>query len=153
MPGTYSQIYLQFVFAVRFRESLITPNLKNRLYPYMAAIIKEIGCKPIIINGMPDHVHVFVGFNPKNAISDFVRDLKNNTSKFIFDQKLLPAKFAWQQGYGAFSYAQSQIDAVHKYIEKQEEHHKKQSFKDEYLNFLKAFKIDFEEQYLFDWHE
>ena len=153
MAGTFSQIYLHIVFAVKFRDKLIAKSWEDRLYAYLAAIINEKGSKPIIINGMPDHVHLFIGYRPKTAIPDLVRELKNNSSKFINDQKLLPAKFAWQEGYGAFSYGQSQIDAVYKYIQNQEQHHKQKSFREEYVALLQRFEIEFDEKYLFDWME
>ena len=153
MAGTYSQIYLHLVFAVKHREYLISKTWKNRLYAYLASIIKEKGSKPIIINGMPDHVHIFIGYRPSTALPELVRELKNNSSKFINEQKLVPGKFAWQEGYGAFSYGQSQIDTVYKYIENQELHHQKITFKAEYLQLLKKFEIEFNEKYLFHWDD
>ena len=117
----------------------------------MAGIIKEKNQKPIIVNGVADHVHVFVGLKPSMAIADLVRDIKNNSSKFINEQKFLKGKFAWQEGYGAFSYAHSQIENVYQYIANQEEHHRKKTFKEEYLDFLQKFEIEFNEKYLFEW--
>jgi REP element-mobilizing transposase RayT len=152
MPGTFSQIYIQVVFAVKGRENLITNNWKTELNKYIAGIIKGKDQKPIIVNGMPDHIHAFIGFKPAMAISDLVRDIKNNSSNFINDHKLVKGKFAWQDGYGAFSYSHSHIDKVYNYILNQEEHHKKKTFRQEYLSFLKAFDIAFEEKYLFDWY-
>jgi len=153
MAGTYSQVYIQIVFAVKGRENLIGRDWKDDLHKYMAGIIKAKEQKPIIVNGMPDHVHVFVGLWPSMAISDLVRDIKNNSSNFINDGKLVKGKFSWQEGYGAFSYAHSQIKNVYNYILNQEEHHKKKSFKEEYLDFLKKFDVDYNEKYLFDWIE
>lgn len=119
----------------------------------MSGIIEQKKQKTIIINGVEDHVHVFLGIKPNMNISDLIRDVKNNSSKFINERNFLNQKFAWQEGYGVFSYSKSQIDNVYKYIANQEKHHRKQTFKQEYLDFLKKFEIEFKEQYLFDWME
>lgn len=124
---------------------------RNDVYKYMAGIIKNKGQKPIIINGVDNHVHVFIGLKPSMALSDLVRDIKNNSSNFINENKWVPEKFSWQEGYGAFSYSHSQIDRVYKYIQNQEEHHKKLSFREEYLEFIAKHEIPFKEQFLFDW--
>ncbi|MGK9477966.1 IS200/IS605 family transposase [Melioribacter sp. OK-6-Me] len=151
MPGTYSQIYIHIVFAVKGRENLISPEWKDELYKYIAGIIKAKDQKPLIVNGMPDHIHVFVGLKPSMKISDLVRDIKNNSSKFINDKKLIRGKFSWQEGYGVFSYSHSQIGNVYNYILNQENHHKKKTFREEYLDFLKKYEIEFNEKYLFEW--
>jgi len=151
MPGTYSQIYIQYVFAVKGRENLLQKPWREEVFKYMAGIIKAKNQKPIIVNGFTDHVHVFVGLKPSMNIADLVRDIKNNSSNFINKQKWLPGKFSWQEGYGAFSYAHSQIDDVYRYIANQETHHTKRSFRDEYLDFLQKFAVDYDEKYLFDW--
>ena len=153
MPGTYSQVYIQIVFAVKGRENLIGKVWKDELYRYIAGIIKGKGQKPIIVNGMADHIHVFVGLKPSLAISDLVRDIKNNSSNFINEQKWIKGRFSWQEGFGAFSYSDGDIEKVYNYILNQEEHHKKKSFKEEYIEFLKECKIQFEEKYLFEWVE
>ena len=153
MPGTFSQIYIQIVFAVKGRQNLIGKEWKDELYKYISGIITNKGQKSIIVNGVADHVHIFVGLKPAMAISDLVRDIKNNSSNFINDKKFVKGKFSWQEGYGAFSYAHSQIENVYQYIANQEEHHKKKSFKEEYLDFLQKFEIDYNEKYLFDWVE
>ena len=153
MPGTFSQIYIQVVFAVKGRENLISNNWKTDLHKYISGIIKSKDQKPIIVNGMPDHIHAFIGLRPAMAIADIVRDIKNNSSNFINDHKFVNGKFAWQQGYGAFSYSHSQIDKVYNYILNQEKHHKKTTFKEEYLELLKRFEIPHEEKYLFEWYE
>ncbi|GJQ50709.1 MAG: hypothetical protein HKUEN01_30950 [Candidatus Kuenenia stuttgartiensis] len=119
----------------------------------MAGIIKNKGQKSIIVNGVANHVHIFIGLQPSMAISDLVRDVKNNTTNFINDRKLIRSKFSWQEGYGAFSYAHSQIETVYNYILNQEEHHKRKTFKEEYSDFLKRFNVEFHEKYLFDWLE
>ena len=151
MPGTFSQIYIQVVFAVKGREYIIGENWKYELNKYIAGIIKEKGQKPIIVNGMPDHLHVFIGLNPAMRLSDLVRDIKNNSSNFINERKFVKGKFSWQEGYGAFSYSYRQVEAVYNYILNQEEHHKKKTFKDEYMELLKEFEINYEERFLFEW--
>jgi putative transposase len=151
MAGTYSQIYIQYVFAVKGRENLLQKPWRDEIFKYMAGIIKEKNQKPIIVNGVADHVHVFVGLKPSMAIADLVRDIKNSSSKFINEKKFLKGKFVWQEGYGAFSYAHSQIDNVYQYIDNQEEHHKKKTFREEYFDFLQKFEVEFNEKYLFEW--
>jgi putative transposase len=153
MPSTFSQIYIQYVFAVRGRKNLLQKPWRDEVFKYIAGIIKGKDQKPIIVNGVADHVHVFVGLKPSMRISDLVRDIKNNSSNFINDQKYLTEKFSWQEGYGAFSYAHSQIDNVYRYIANQEEHHKTKNFRKEYLDLLKKYDIEYNEKYLFDWLE
>jgi putative transposase len=151
MPGTFSQIYIQVVFAVKGRENLINKTWKEELNKYIAGIIKGKDQKPIIVNGMPDHIHAFIGLRPSMSISDLVRDIKNNSTNFINDRNFVKGKFSWQEGYGAFSYSHSQIQNVYDYILNQEEHHKKKTFKEEYLDFLNKFEVEYNEQYLFEW--
>jgi REP element-mobilizing transposase RayT len=151
MPGTYTQLYVQIIFAVKNRNALIKKDWQERLFSYIAAIIDSKGHKSIIVNGVADHVHILVSLNPSASISDLVRDLKNNSSKFVNENKLSPFKFNWQEGYGAFSYSRSQLNTVYNYILNQEEHHRKKTFKEEYIEFLKAFEIEYSEKYLFDW--
>lgn len=153
MPGTFSQIYIQVVFAVKGRENLISNNWNTELHKYIAGIIKGKEQKSIIVNGMPDHVHAFIGLRPAMAISDLVRDIKNNSSNFVNDHKLVKGKFSWQEGYGAFSYSHSHIENVYNYILNQEKHHKKKTFKEEYLEFLKKFEVKYDEKYLFEWYD
>lgn len=153
MQGTFHQMYIQVVFAVRGRENLINNKWNKELHKYISGIIKGKDQKPIIINGMPDHIHAFIGLRPAMAISDLVRDIKNNSSNFINDHRWVKGKFAWQNGYGAFSYSHSHIDKVYQYILNQEEHHKKKTFKQEYLEFLNKFDIEYDEKYLFDWYD
>jgi len=153
MPGTFSQIYIQIVFAVKGRANLIETSWKTELHKYIAGIIKGKGQKPIIVNGMPDHIHIFVGLRPVKPISDLVRDIKNNSSNFINDQGFVKGKFAWQEGYGVFSYSHSHIGNVYNYILNQERHHQKETFKEEYLDLLKEFEVQFDEKYLFEWYD
>jgi len=153
MAGTFSQIYIQVVFAVQGRQNLLQREWRQEVFKYMAGIIKNKGQKPIIINGVEDHVHVFLGLKPAMALSDLVRDIKNNSSNFINEHSWIKGKFNWQEGYGAFSYSHSQIEAVYTYIQNQEQHHKQQTFKEEYLDFLKKFEIEHDAKYLFEWLE
>ncbi|MCC7400248.1 MAG: IS200/IS605 family transposase [Chitinophagaceae bacterium] len=151
MAGTYSQLYIQVVFAVKGRENLIAKAWKDDLHRYISGIITNKEQKSIIVNGMPDHIHAFIGLKPSMKISDLVRDIKNNSSNFINDRKLVRGRFSWQEGYGAFSYSHSHIENVYKYILNQEEHHKKRSFREEYLELLQKFEIEYNEKYLFEW--
>ena len=153
MPGTFHQIYIQIIFAVKGRENLISNNWKTELHKYIAGIVKGKGQKSIIVNGMADHVHAFVGLKPVMSISDLARDMKNNSSNFINGQKLVKGKFGWQEGYGAFSYSHSHIGKVYDYVLNQEQHHKKKTFKQEYLQFLKKFEVEYDEKYLFEWYD
>jgi REP element-mobilizing transposase RayT len=153
MSGTYSQIYIQVVFAVKGRENLISNRWKDELHKYIAGIIQAKGQKSIIVNGMGDHIHCFIGLKPSIAISDLVIDIKNNSSKFVNERGFIKTKFQWQEGYGVFSYANSQVESVFNYILNQEEHHKKRNFKEEYIEFLNKFQIDYKPEYLFDWIE
>ncbi|MBC8321975.1 MAG: IS200/IS605 family transposase [Candidatus Marinimicrobia bacterium] len=151
MSNTFSQIYIQIVFAVQNRQHLIRPKHEEELFKYMTGIVQNKGHKLISINGMPDHIHVFLGLKPNEAISDVVRDLKKDSSKLINSKNWVRGKFSWQEGYGGFSYGHSQIKDVARYIENQKIHHKKRSFKEEYIGLLNKFQIDYEEKYLFKW--
>lgn len=153
MAGTFSQIYIQVVFAVKGRENLIGKQWKEELNKYIAGIIKGKEQKPIIVNGMPDHIHAFIGLKPAMAISDLVREIKNNSTNFINERKFVKGKFSWQEGYGTFSYSHSHIQSVYNYILNQEEHHKKKTFREEYIELLQKFEIEFNEKYLFEWIE
>jgi putative transposase len=151
MANTYTQIYLQLVFSPAGRENVIPKKHKEELQKYTTGIIQNRKHKLLAINYMPDHVHIFIGYQPSQLLSDLLKDIKANSSKFINENKWMPGRFQWQEGYGAFSYARSQLDDVIKYINNQEEHHKKTSFKEEYLKILQKFDIEFSERYLFDW--
>ena len=151
MAGTFSQIYIQYVFSVWGRENLLQKPWRDEVFKYISGIIKGKNQKTIIVNGVSDHVHVFVGLKPAMNISELVRDIKNNSSNFINEQKFLRGKFSWQEGYGVFSYAHSQIQNVYQYIENQEEHHNKRTFKEEYIDFLSKFEIEYNEKFLFEW--
>ena len=153
MPGTFSQIYIQVVFSVQNRECMIRTTWEEDLYKYISGIVRNKEQKMLAINGMPDHLHILIGMKPSCCLSDLVREIKKSSTEFIKEKKFSKFKFNWQEGYGAFSYSHSQIDSVIKYIMNQKEHHQKQTFKEEYLNFLKKFQIEFKEEYLFKWIE
>lgn len=150
MAGSYSQIYLHYVFAVKGRQNLLQKPWREEVFKYISGIIKGKNQKPIIVNGVSDHVHVFVGLKPAMPIPDLIRDIKNNSSNFINENKWVKGKFSWQEGYGVFSYSHSQIDNLYRYIANQEAHHQEKTFKDEYIDFLKKFEIDYDEKYLFE---
>ena len=153
MQNTYSQIYIQIVFAVKGRENLISKIHREELHKYITGIVQNRGQKMLSIFCMSDHVHLLVGIKPSITISDLVRDIKAGSSNFINQQYYVNGKFNWQEGFGAFSYSKSQIDTVIKYILSQEEHHKKTTFREEYFDFLEKFEIDYDEKYLFEWIE
>ena len=148
MANTFTQIYLHLVFAVQNRISLIQPEWKDELYKYITGIVQNNGHKLIAINGMPNHLHIAVGYKPHQLIPDLLQDIKAYSSKWINRKKFIKGKFNWQQGYGAFSFSHSQIDRVVKYINNQEQHHKKQTFREEYLSLLKKYHIQFDEKYI-----
>jgi putative transposase len=149
MPNTYTQIYIQYIFAVQDRISLIQDKWKAELYKYIHRIIENQGHKCFVINGIADHIHLLVSMNPKQASSDLMYHVKRSSSLWINDNKLVRGKFSWQEGFGGFSYSKSQVPRIITYIENQEKHHKKQNFIDEYLKFLKLFDIEYDERYVF----
>jgi len=151
MPGTYSQIYVQYVFAVKGRANLLHDDWRDELLKYISGIITGKDQKAIIVNGYRDHVHVFVGLKPSMKISDLIRDIKNNSSNFINSNNWIKGKLSWQEGYGVFTYSHSHIDNVYQYILNQESHHAKKTLEEEYIDFLKKFDIKYEDKYLFDW--
>lgn len=149
-PGTYTQLYVQLVFAVKNREALLHKTIQKRVFEYISGIVTEMNHKSIIVNGVSNHVHILIGLNPSKSISDTVHDIKRSSSLFINKSNLCNGKFEWQEGYGGFTYSRSHLNNVYKYIENQEEHHKKTTFREEYLNFLKKFEIGYDERFLFD---
>lgn len=153
MANTYSQIYIQIVFAVKGRENLIKESFRDELEKYICGTVDNLQQKPLAIYCMPDHLHLLVGLKPTIAIADLVRDIKTSATKFIKEKRWVQGIFEWQAGYGAFSYSKSQLDNVIQYILNQPNHHKKKSFREEYLDFLQKFEIDYKEEYLFDWVE
>jgi len=149
MPNTYSQVHLQFVFAVKYRERLIENSWKDELYKYITGIVQQHKHKMLCINGMPDHLHILVGMRPTQSVSDLLQDIKGSSSKWINGKKLVKGKFEWQEGFGVFSYSKSQIKTVALYIENQEQHHKKKLFREEYIELLKEFEVEYDEKYIF----
>ena len=151
MANTYSQLYIHAVFVVKGRENLLQKPWRDEVFKYMAGIIHDKLQKPIIINGVADHVHLFLGLQPSMRISDLMRDIKSSTSNFINEKRYVKGRFSWQEGYGVFSYSRSQLDQVYKYILNQEEHHRTRTFKEEYLGMLQKSEVNYDENYLFDW--
>lgn len=150
MANTYSQCYLHLVFAVKNRKSLISKSWKESLEKYISGIVQGEGHKLLAIGTMPDHIHIFIGYNMNQLIPDLVECIKTSSNKWINVNQVTPFSFSWQKGYGCFSHSQSQIDSVVKYIFNQESHHKKKSFKEEYLEILAKNSVSFDVKYLFD---
>ena len=149
MANTYTQIYIHYVFAVQNRIGLIQTRWRDDLYKYMTGIITNQGHKLLTIGGISDHVHALVSMSPKQASSDLMMNVKRSSSLWINENRFVMGKFSWQEGFGAFSYGKSQIHNVVKYIENQEQHHRKRTFMEEYLEFLKLFDIEYDERYVF----
>lgn len=149
MANTYTQIHIQTIWAVQNRDCLIAKEWKEELHSYITGIVQNKGHKVLRINSMPDHVHLFFGMRPKEALSDLMKIVKQESTNWIKEQGFLKTQFSWQEGYGGFSYAKSQIPKVIRYIENQEEHHKKKTFIEEYVEFLDAFEVDYDERYIF----
>jgi putative transposase len=149
MANTYTQIHIQCVMAVKFRHSLIDSSWKDSLHKYITGIVQNNGHKVIAINTMPDHLHLFFGMRPNQSLSDLMRIVKGESSERMNKEKLIPDIFRWQEGYGAFSYARSQVKVVGDYVRNQEQHHRKKTFAEEYESLLKLFEVDFDKQYVF----
>ena len=151
-----SNFILKFIFTLVFspkgRESCICEEIQNQVYSYISKTITNKHHKSINVNGMPDHIHILIGLNTSESISDLVRDIKRSSSLYINNQKLVGRKFHWQEGYGAFSYSKSQLQVVYNYIQNQKTHHMKRTFKEEYLEFLEKYQIEFEDKFLFDFY-
>ena len=150
MANTYSQIYIQIVFPVKGRLNIIPKKNKEELHKFITGIITKRGQKLLSINCMPDHIHIFVGMKPDISISDLTRDIKSGSSKFINNKRWVKGRFQWQEGFGVFSYSNSHISKVINYINNQENHHNRKTFKEEYVEFLNAFDIEYNEKYLFN---
>jgi putative transposase len=149
LANTYHQVYIQAVFAVKYREAVIAKDWRPTLLGVIGNLINETGCKTIIVNGVEDHVHCFLGLKPVVSMSELMKTVKAKSSKYVNDHKLTKNRFEWQEGYGVFSYSQSHIDNVYQYIANQEEHHKKRTFREEYVEFLEKFNVPYDEQYIF----
>ena len=153
MANSFSQVYLHYVIAVKGRQHLLQKPWRDEVFKYMSGIITAKNEKSIIVNEVEDHVHIFVGFNTPMDYSHLIRDIKNNTTNFINEKKFLRTKFQWQEGYGVFSYSHSAIENVYNYILNQEAHHNKKTFREEYIEFLKKFEVEYDEKYLFEWYD
>jgi REP element-mobilizing transposase RayT len=146
-------MYVQIVFAVQGRGNLIQEKHRDELEKYVCGIIDNKKSKPLAIYCNPDHIHILIGLHPTNAVSDLTRDIKANASKFINEQRWMNGKFCWQDGFGAFTYSKSQIDSVIQYILNQAVHHKKKTFREEYLSILEEFHIEYDNRYVFEWYD
>ena len=152
-PGVYTQLYIHLVFAVKYRERLLKKDIRTKVFSYISGIITNRKHKSIIINGVSDHIHMLIGLNPDDKISDLVSTIKRSSSTFINQNNWFRGKFHWQDGYGAFSYSRSQLDKLYRYIQNQETHHKEYSFRQEYIKLLERFKIEYNEKYLFEFFD
>ncbi|WP_025007140.1 IS200/IS605 family transposase [Marinilabilia salmonicolor] len=150
MANTYHQMYVQAVFAVKYRDAILEKKWREDFFGVMGNLINETGCKNIIVNGVEDHVHCFIGLKPTWSVSDLMKIVKAKSSKWLNGTNYLNRRFEWQTGFGCFTYNQSHIHRVYRYIQNQEEHHRKKQFLKEYTQLLKAFKIDYDPRYIFD---
>lgn len=154
MPNTYTQITIHAVFAVKGRANIITKEWRDELHSYLTGIIRsEKNVKSLAVGGWKDHVHILYGLPPTLAVSDLLQKVKQNSSKWINEKKFTLGKFQWQEGFGAFSHSRSQRNSVINYIMNQEEHHKNKTFREEYLDILKKFDVDYDEKYVFEFDE
>ena len=152
-PGAYTQLYTHLIFAVKYRQRLLKKNFRNEVFCYISGIITHRKHKSIIINGVSDHIHILIGSNPNDKLSDLVASIKRSSSIFINQHNWLREKFHWQDGYGAFSYSRSQLKNIYRYIENQEIHHKEHRFRQEYIQLLVQYKIEYNEKYLFEFFD
>jgi REP element-mobilizing transposase RayT len=153
MANTYSQIYIQIVFAVESRQNLIAPAHNDDLQKYITGIVTAQRQKLIAINNMPDHVHILIGQRPDSALSDLVGDIKSGSTNFINRKRWVRGRFSWQEGFGAFSYSHSQLGSVVRYIQNQQQHHQKRSFQNDYVKLLDKFDVPYDERYIFKFIE
>jgi len=149
-PGNYTQLYVHLVFAVKNREAALTKEIRDRVFEYISGIVTSLNHKSIIVNGVSDHVHILIGLNPAVTISNTVHDIKRSSSLLINKERLSRHRFLWQEGYGAFTYSRSQIHRIYNYIENQEKHHEKETFRKEYLKFLEKYEVDYGDGFLFN---
>lgn len=152
MANTYTQLNIHAIFAVKGRKNLLTGDFRPRLFEYISGALKGEDMYPLAVGGYTDHVHTFFELNPTKDISTIMQHIKQNATKWINNNRFVAEHFAWQAGYGAFSYSRSQRDNVIRYIMRQEEHHRKKTFKEEYLKMLKDFNMKYDEKYLFDFY-
>ncbi|GAB2503149.1 IS200/IS605 family transposase [Algoriphagus taiwanensis] len=149
MPNTYSKMYCQAVFAVKYRRAAIRDDFKSKLFAVIGNLINEMGAKTLIVNGHVDHVHCLFQFYPKQAVSEIMQSAKAKSSKWLNESKLTGCRFEWQSGYGAFTYSEREISAVFEYVKNQERHHQEMTFQEEYRKMLEAHHIEFLPEYLF----
>ena len=149
MANTYTQLHIQFIFAVKYRAAMILPPWRESLHKYITGIFRKNKHKMLQINSMPDPIHILVGLNPEQSVSSIIQNVKTESSKWVNERKLTSGKFSWQTGYGAFSYSKSHLPAVIRYIQQQEQHHRRHTFLQEYKSFLEAFAIEYDERYIF----
>lgn len=149
--STYSQMHVQIVFAVKHRQSLIESSWEERLYQYITGTIKKMDQKLLAINGVKDHIHILIGIRPSCRVSDLVREVKKASTEMINEKKLSKHHFQWQEGYGSFTYCKSSLNNVVNYVMNQKQHHKTKSFKEEFIELLEEFEVEYKEEYLFDW--
>lgn len=152
-PGTFTQMYVHLIFAVKHREAALNKDIRTTVFKYISGIITNMKHKSIIVNGVSNHVHILIGLNPVQSISKTVHDIKRNSTLYINQERLCKGTFSWQEGYGGFTYSRSQIENVYNYIQNQEKHHAKSTFKSEYIQFLKNYEIDYDDRFLFDFWE
>jgi REP element-mobilizing transposase RayT len=152
-PGAFTKMYVQLIFAVQKRENILFKSIRLLIFEYISGIIRDQKHKSIIVNGTSDHIHILYGLNPSVSVSDTVHDIKRGSSLFINNNRLLPGRFSWQEGYGGFTYSRSQIENVYRYIENQEVHHVKNTFRKEYLTLLQENEIDYDSVYLFEFYD
>ncbi|SDZ06973.1 IS200/IS605 family transposase [Rhodonellum ikkaensis] len=150
MANTYHQLLIQTVFAVKYRDAQISNDIRRIMFPVMGNLFKENGCRIIIINGVEDHVHCLFGIKPDISISNVIQNVKAKSSKWVNENSLCKTRFEWQKGFGAFSYSNSQMEVVYRYIQNQENHHRKTTFREEYIKMLKKYNVDFDDKYLFE---
>ena len=151
MANTYYQLYVQLIFSVKNRYCLINESCREEIQKYITGIIANNGCVSLAIYANPDHVHILTSIKPNILVSNLVRDIKGSTSRFINEKRFSSYHFQWQEGYGAFTYSQSQMESVRQYIFNQPEHHRKNTFKEEYIDFLNKFCVAYDDRFLFDW--
>ena len=149
MPNTYTQIQIYYIFAVSNRESIIMPEWREKLYKYITGIVKNRGQYPLAVGGWLDHVHLFVRMTPTMNPSDLMAEVKRSSSKWINEKRFTLGRFSCQEGFGAFSYAHSQVQNVIQYIMNQEDHHRNRTFLEEYVSFLNHFGIEYDKRFLF----
>jgi len=150
MANTYTQLFVHIIFSTKGREKVLSKHFRDEIFKYISGILKHKNQKPFAVNGTIDHIHILVGMEPNITVSDLVRDIKHSSTNFIKEKKFIKHKFNWQKGFGAFTYSKSQLDSVINYIINQEEHHKRQTFEEEYIKFLKLFEVEYDSKYVFD---